>query len=260
MPLSDHKRSLTVFANNHLNGDPDHDYHITLKLEHSLRVLKNARIILEGESIVGRIAQLTTQASLFHDIGRFPQYARYGTFKDADSINHGRLGVLTLRNQEFPRGFSAKDQRLIRAAVGLHNVKEIRKDTPEPLATMAHVVRDADKIDIFSIILDHLDPTAESKPVVIHSLIHDPQHYSEEVYQTVLAEKTGDYGHLRYSNDFILLLIGWLFVLKYSTSIRLIAERGLIEQAFSILPKDDKILTLKDKSHAFMRYKIERTP
>ncbi len=58
-----------------------------------------------------------------------------------------------------------------------------------------------------------------------------------------------------YSNDFILLLIGWLFVLHYPTSVRLLAELGLIDQAFLILPKDNKIQALKEKSHIFMRYK-----
>jgi len=38
------------------------------------------------------------------------------------------------------------------------------------------------------------------------------------------------------------------------TSVRLIAERGLIEQAFSILPKDDKIQRLKENTLKFMHY------
>lgn len=260
MPLSDHQESLIAFANSHLNGKIDHDYHIKLKLEHSLRVCKNAKAIIAGEGITGHIANLATLAALFHDIGRFPQYTEFGTFKDAESINHGRLGVLTLRDQKLPHTASQKDLRLIRAATGLHNVKEIRVTTPQPLATIANIVRDADKIDIFSVILDHLDPEAQSKPVVIHSLIQDPQKYSDEVYQTTLAKKIGDYSLLRYSNDFILLLIGWLFVLHHPTSVQLIAERGLIEQAFSILPKDDNIQRLKEISHAFMHYKNTRTP
>jgi len=257
---ADHETSLTSFAKSHLNGDTDHDYHILLKLEHSLRVYENAKAILAGENITGHIAELTTLASLFHDIGRFPQYTQYGTFKDAESINHGRLGVLTLRDQELPHGVSDNDRRLIRAAIGLHNVKEVRDSTHQPLATMTNIVRDADKIDIFSVILDHLDPEADSKPVVIHSLIEDPIKYSDEVYQTALAGKTGDYSLLRYSNDFIILLIGWLFVLNYTSSVQLVANRGLIEHAFAILPKDKKIQALKEKSHTFMRYNIERTP
>ncbi|BDQ36489.1 HD family phosphohydrolase [Pseudodesulfovibrio nedwellii] len=260
MPLFDHQASLTAFANSHFKSEKDHDYHIKLKFEHSLRVCENAKAIVADEDITGHVASLATLAALFHDIGRFPQYTTYGTFKDAESINHGRLGVLTLRDQKLPHATSKKDLRLIRAAIGLHNVKAIRDTTPQPLATIANIVRDADKIDIFSVILDHLDPETESKPVVIHSLIQDQTKYSDEVYQTTLAGEIGDYSLLRYSNDFILLLIGWLFVLHYPTSVRLIAERGLIEQAFSILPKDDKIQTLNEKSHTFMRYKNTRTP
>nr|WP_321257453.1 HD domain-containing protein [uncultured Pseudodesulfovibrio sp.] len=260
MPLSDHQASLTAFANSHLNGEMDHDYHIRLKLEHSLRVYKNAKTIIADEGIPGHIANMATLAALFHDIGRFPQYSIYGTFKDAESINHGRLGVLTLRNLKLPYATPRKELRLIRAAIGLHNIKILRDTTPQPLATIANIVRDADKIDIFSVILDHLGPQAESKPVVIHSLIQDPTKYSDDVYQATLAGEIGDYNLLRYSNDFILLLIGWLFVLHYPTSVRLLAELGLIDQAFLILPKDNKIQALKEKSHIFMRYKNTRTP
>ena len=238
----------------HLTGDPEHDYHIQLKIDHALRVLDNARAILDGEKITGHVATLTLLAALYHDIGRFPQYSRYGTFKDMDSINHGRLGVLTLRELNLPAGLSRKDLRAVRATVALHNVKEIRPTTPAPLAGMVNVVRDADKLDIYPIVLDHLGKNSDSKPVVIHSLEDNPEAYSDAVFEAVVSQITCDYSLMRYSNDFILLITGWLFTLNFKTSIRLFAQSGLVEEAFSILPKDDKIKKLEEKIFTFMRY------
>jgi len=36
---------------------------------------------------------LAETMGLFHDIGRFKQYAVFGTFNDKISVNHARLGI-----------------------------------------------------------------------------------------------------------------------------------------------------------------------
>jgi len=260
MHLSHHVETFTAFASNHLTGNQKDDYLIQLKIDHSLRVLDNARAILDGENITGHTATLTLLAALYHDIGRFPQYAKYGTFKDEDSTNHGRLGVLALREMKLPGGLTTQDWRIIRAAVALHNVKDIRTGISDPLATMVNTVRDADKLDIYAIILDHLGEESDSKPVIIHSLEDNPERYSETVYEVVFSEKSCDYHLMRYANDFILLVTGWLFNLSFTTSIQLFAQRELIEQAFSLLPKDNKIQALENKVLNLMHYKSLSPP
>lgn len=259
MPLSRHVELFTDFAKGHLCGDADNDYHIRLKLDHSLRVLENAQTIIAEEGITGHTADLSVLASLYHDIGRFPQFTRYATFKDADSVNHGRMGVLTLRNLDLPDTVSSRDWKLVRAAVGLHNVKTVNPRTPPCLATMVNVTRDADKIDIYSVILAHLSLEDDPRRTVIHSLEDHPTKYSREVYETVLSETICEYGMLRYSNDFVLLLLGWLYMLNYNASVRLLAHRRLIEQAFSLLPKTKEIQLLEEKAHSFVHYKELRT-
>lgn len=254
MSLSRHVDAFTTFAASHLKNETIHDYHIQLKTDHSLRVLENGRVIIDGEGITGHTADLCLLASLYHDIGRFPQFSTYGTYKDADSTNHGRLGVLTLRDHALPDTVSQADWRTIRAAVGLHNVKTLNPRLPEKLATVTKVVRDADKIDIYPVIIDHLDGSPEERKVVIHHLEEAPDKYTDAVFDTVMAGEIGSYDSLHYANDFLLLTTGWIFTLNYATSIRMFAKSGLVERAFSILPKDEKIQTLKDKILKFMHY------
>ncbi len=145
MRLDEHKRLVRDFAEDHLRDDEAHDYHIRLKLEHSMRVLDNGLYILREEGITGRTADLATMATLYHDIGRFPQFDRWGTYRDADSVNHGRMGVLTLRRLDLGDDFTPRELRLIRAAVGLHNAKEVNPAMKDPLATLVQVTRDATK-------------------------------------------------------------------------------------------------------------------
>lgn len=255
MNLDSHVAAFTAFADSHLTGDEDHDYYIRLKREHSLRVLDNGREIVERENISGDEAELSILASLYHDIGRFPQFARFRTYKDRDSVNHGRMGVLTLRSLELPGDVDAAWWRLIRAAVGLHNAKTINPATNGCLRTMVDVVRDADKVDIFDVILDHLGDPDNPQKAVILSLEPHPTHYTDEVYRAVLSGAPCDYSGLKYGNDFILLLIGWIRSLSYTTSLRQLTRRGLVDKAFSLLPDDDRIHALKDGVNAYMLYK-----
>jgi hypothetical protein len=247
MPLSDHVRLVREFAEGHLTGENRRDYHIRLKLDHSMRVLDNGMAIIKGEGIDGRTADLAAMAALYHDIGRFPQFARYGTFKDAESINHGRMGVLTLRTLDLPGGFTHDEWRLIRAAVGLHNAKEVNPGLKGVLATMVNVARDADKVDIFGVILDHLSQPDSPDRVVVLQLEKHPTRYTPAVLDAVMSGGSCDYSLLRYDKDFLLLMTGWLFSLAYGTSARLLLDRGMVARTFGMLPKNDDISALKEK-------------
>jgi len=258
MDLDRHVAGFKTFADTHLSGEKTNDYNIRLKREHSLHVLANGRDIVRSEAISGRVSELAVLASLYHDIGRFPQFARFGTYKDADSVHHGRLGVLALRELALPGDVNAAEWRLIRAAVGLHNARAVNPATRGVLRTLVDVVRDADKVDIFAVILDHLSEHDNPQGVVIHHLEEHPTRYSESVLRTILAGEPCDYGSLRYSNDFILLMLGWMFSMTFPTSLDMLSRRGLVDKAFSLLPGDDRIKALEEKTHALIHYK--RTP
>ncbi|XXJ19953.1 HD domain-containing protein [Desulfovibrio caledoniensis] len=260
MFLSAHKQLLREFAESHLSGDATNDYHIRLKLDHSMRVLDNGLAIIGDEGITGRTGELAAMACLYHDIGRFPQFARWGTFKDADSINHGRMGVLTLRRLDLPGGFTDREWRIIKGAVGLHNAKEVNPGLKGDLATMVGVVRDADKVDIFAVILDHLSSPHTPDQVVIHRLEEHPTRYTPAVYDMVMSGGPCDYGLLRYDKDFLLLLTGWLFSLNHGTSARLLRERGLVARTFELLPDTDEIKALEEKVFRHLETKEAERP
>ncbi|MGE4192376.1 MAG: HD domain-containing protein [Pseudodesulfovibrio sp.] len=253
MRLHEHLRLVREFAEGHLRDDEDHDYHIRLKLEHSMRVLDNGVHILREEGITGRTADLATMAALYHDIGRFPQFDRWGTYRDADSVNHGRMGVLTLRRLDLGDDFTPRELRLIRAAVGLHNAKEVNPALRDPLATLVQVTRDADKADIFHVILDHLSQPHNPNRVVIHKLKEDPARFTPAVLETVSSGMTCDYASLRYANDFVLLIVGWVFSLSYRATERLLLSRGLVDKAFGLLPEDAGIDRLRTKVMAHLQ-------
>lgn len=253
MSLDAHVDILTSFAHSHFTGDPTRDAQIQLKITHSLEVLKNAERIIAGEGITGKSTHLCRLAALYHDIGRFPQFARYATFNDRESTNHGRLGVLTLRELNLPGHTSVNDWRIIRFAVAQHNLKEIRAGLPKALRTPTMLVRDADKLDIFRVMIEHFS-SDNPDPVVTHGFKDKPGEYTDAVYASVMEKKISDYRLIQCANDFKLLIIGWLFNLHFSTSLKLLIQNGTINRIFSFLPKDVKIQALEKKIDAFIRY------
>ncbi len=259
MDLAPHKKALVSFAENHLTGNDADDSNIRIKINHSLHVLENASQIVVGENILGHTADLCRLAALYHDIGRFPQFAQYQTFNDKESVNHGRLGVLTLRDFAMPTPLPEKDMRILRFAVGQHNLKTIRPTLPTHVAIPTQVTRDADKIDIFRVMLEHFS-SDNPDPRVTHGFVDIPGKYTREIYDTVMAEKPGDYALIQCANDFKLLLIGWLHDLHFATSIKILDQRKYINNIFSFLPEDENIRRLKEKTNHFIDYNLCKSP
>ena len=79
-----------------ISSDEKDRKNIELKIEHSLRVAENIVKISESLSLNANEVLLAEAVALFHDLGRFPQYALYKTFQDRKSVNHGLLGTKVL--------------------------------------------------------------------------------------------------------------------------------------------------------------------
>ena len=259
MPLGSHIEVFARFADSHLTGGED-DELILLKREHSLRVLENATAIVDNEPLDEDTARLCRLAALYHDIGRFPQFATYRTFNDRESANHGRLGVLALRKLDLPGNLPDRELRIIRFAVGQHNLKTVRSPLPPHLEHPLHVVRDADKLDIFNVMIDHFNSDSPNPLITFGMGKNLDGNYTDAVYESVILEQAGDYTLLRHSNDFLLLLVGWMFTLRYRTTLALVQQRGYLDGIFSLLPNDDKIRKLKEKVYAFVSYNLPDAP
>ena len=70
-----------------------------MKQEHTGRTCKEILELAEQLALDDRQKQIAEVVALFHDVGRFPQFAEYRTFNDAQSIDHSHLGVEILRRE-----------------------------------------------------------------------------------------------------------------------------------------------------------------
>ena len=140
------------------------DIKIKLKIDHTYRVADIASRIAVS---VGENPDFSWFLGLLHDIGRFEQLTQYGTFKDAESVDHAELGADILFKdgliESFPTAFSlfskvcqdeADDRLIAETAIRLHNKLSLPGGLDEKTLLYCKILRDADKADIFRVLTD----------------------------------------------------------------------------------------------------------
>lgn len=238
--LDEHKRRLAAFAAEHRALVVQGPENVDLKLDHSLRVFEEA--VAVAASLVPDLApgseleRAVHLAALYHDMGRFPQYLRWGTFNDRKSEDHGRLGVRAIRKAGVLDGQPERVRKVALSAVILHNRRSLPPHLPPDVDLAARVVRDADKLDIYPVMLAHLEPGGPDNGVVTLGLERDPEAYTPEILEQVQGRDLCEYALMRYQNDFKLLVLSWVYDLNFPATRRAVAERGYVERLAAALP------------------------
>ena len=201
-----------------------------LKVDHSRRVVAYAERIMAAENWPEAPRLLGRACALLHDVGRFSQYADFGSFEDNKSINHAARGVEVLRAAGVLDALPAKDRDEILVAVACHNMRELSPALAPEHAALAHLVRDADKLDIFHIFEETIrQGHLEDHPEIAWSL---PERGSAnpEILAAVSAGQTVDYHLIRSLCDFVLIQVGWLNgCLHYDATVALAYESQALE-------------------------------
>ncbi len=191
---------------------------IDLKIKHTFRVLQYARRIVEGEDFPLHLRRACLLAALYHDVARFEQYLNYHTFRDKESIDHGRLGVVILKREKRMAMELSPIPHIVFSAVGLHNRFALPQNLPEDIRLACLVVRDADKLDILRIMDTHLSGQKPYNPTVVLRLPDISDLASPAVMAAVMENRIAAYSDLQSVNDFRLLLGSWLHDMHFPAS------------------------------------------
>ena len=127
------------------------------KVAHTRRVAENCERIAESLGMDGDSVDFAWFLGLLHDIGRFEQVRRYGTFVDSVSVDHARFGADLLFKEGLIDRFPAENLSqtwlgILETAIRLHNQLALPDDLDEVTRRFCELIRDADKIDIFRVV------------------------------------------------------------------------------------------------------------
>jgi hypothetical protein len=212
-----------------------------LKLAHSRRVAVEARGLAAELGWDREDVNAAEALGWLHDTGRFSQLAEFGTFRDAQSVNHALRGHQVLSHGGILHNCGAKRARQILDGVLHHNVLRIPDDVHPDSLAFVRLIRDADKLDIFHVFSDAiLNNRFADYPEIVHGVDLKGQP-SPELLLELRAGKVASYRLIRSLDDWKLLQISWAYDLYYVPTCRRVLERGVISQLAELLPDTPEI-------------------
>ena len=209
---------------------------ISLKEKHTEHVCENMILLGKASGLSDEEMVLTETMALFHDVGRFKQYAIYGTFKDVDSENHALLGLRELAAHNVLEICTKDERKWILKAIANHNAITIPEKENGKSLFFSRLLRDADKLDIWRVFIDYYNTRDEQPNPVVEFGLPDDSSFSPQVLSAFSEERFVLFKDLRTVNDFKLLLLSWVFDLNFSFSFQLVKDRRYIEKIEAILP------------------------
>lgn len=249
----DRKRALAAFDAYTANYDRT-DEKIKLKVNHTYRVAALCERIGRSVGLEGQELDLAWVIGLLHDVGRFEQLRRYGTFVDADSIDHAQFGADILFLDGEIANYLSEDTpgdmlALMETAVRSHSLYRIAEDLDERTKMYCHILRDADKIDIMRVNVDV--PLTAIYNTTTEAL------KNSEVSEAVLASFEEEHATLRGLKktpvDYVAGHISLVFELVYPISVRIVSEQGYLDRLLHFKSDCEKT----QEQFAWMRARVQ---
>jgi len=98
-PLDSFKRWFDAYTSRFFNEDEYVNAHLRVKREHTRRTCEEILLLADRLALDDHQKRVAETIALFHDVGRFPQFAEYRTYNDGRSVDHARLGIEVLRRE-----------------------------------------------------------------------------------------------------------------------------------------------------------------
>jgi len=222
----------------YLDIDEEGARNIRLKIEHTRKVCEAMELLSAGEALSLKDSRIASAVALLHDVGRFPQYLRWRTFRDDDSDNHARMAIDVIREENLLDALVQGEQLLIEEAIRFHNMLQTPKLVKSPTRLFINLIRDADKIDIWRVFTELLDLPVEKRASAATLGFADlPDAVTDECVRTLATGSVVQLKDVRVLNDFKILQISWVYDLNFRSSRRLLLERGHIPALAASLPE-----------------------
>lgn len=235
------------------------DEKIRLKVVHTVRVAEISERIAASLGLSQRDVDLAWAAGMLHDIGRFEQVKRYGTFRDALSVDHAKFGADLLFRGGLLTAFGGDDMEeeerdILETSIRQHNRYRTDPDLSERQTMFCDILRDADKIDIIRV-------NIESTPEAVYGVSGTElrcstvtpavmENFRQEVCVSRDIRKT--------PADSLLGHISFMFELVYPESVRIAREQGYIYELLGFGSKDPQTAELFREINDIVRNHFEK--
>jgi putative nucleotidyltransferase with HDIG domain len=228
---------------------------ILLKYNHTLRVANNAKNLALSLGLTDEDVYLATIIGYLHDIARFSQWDRFKTFNDNKSFDHGNVGAEILFKDNLIENFNIdkKYYKAIEFAIVNHNKFEINeKDITnngkldKNLLLQAKIIRDADKLDIFS------DITKGQLPVTTATFTQTG--LTNEVYMFFKNKQSVNHKYVKTTIDRAVAQLAMTYDLNFDYSKNFVKNLNYSQNLYNIYKKSLNNSDVKTLTDIFRDY------
>lgn len=234
------------------------DAKIVLEIEHMYKTSENAKWLAKCMKISKEDIELAQFIGLLHNIGKLEQIKEYQTLIDKDSINHAEYGVKILFENGTIREFvdSEEDNMIIKSAILNHNKAKLDNINNDKELLHCKILRDADKLDIFNMVLTNKLETT-----------YPLDNYNKERISDVVKKEFKENHLVSYKNiktcaDLVAMQIALVFDMNFLYSIEKVNNENYIEKLIKKFDSQDKetiqdLNELKDIAEKYIQEKIK---
>ena len=257
--LDNFRRWFDSYTNRFFGDDECVNAHLQMKQEHTGRTCQEIRELAGQLALDDRQKQIAEVVALFHDVGRFPQFAEYHTFNDARSVDHSHLGVEILRQEGILDVLQREERQWVETAIEHHGRKLLPAHLNGQALLFAKLIRDADKLDIYRVVL-RLYRQYRADPAAFPWKLELPDEptYSAEVLEAAMNGTPVEYSMLHTLNDMMLCKLGWVHDMNFAASLARLRELGFLEQVLSLLPATPEIERLGEKTLSYVDARVHQ--
>lgn len=214
---------------------------LELKREHSLRVSADAADISCDLRYNNGDLRTARTLGLFHDIGRFSQYAGYQTFRDDRSINHGHRGAEVMEACPALAACATSDHNRIIAGIRHHNRMHLPDGLDSDILEYVKIVRDADKLDIFQVLFNAWKNRDlwHSPDISLNVDLNGP--INPQALDEIRRKRTISAFNMTSLADFFLLQLSWIYHINFRPTHERLLQRSVIEHIAEVLPSTAEI-------------------
>jgi putative nucleotidyltransferase with HDIG domain len=208
---------------------------------HSLRVVANTLLLSNTVLQSDEDKRIAEVNALFHDLGRAALIAEGTESPTNIQRDHAVLSAKLIQKMDFFAKVPVEAQSIILKSIENHNKLKLPKLDNEQQTLFAHLLRDADKLDIYESSYRFFKEKMGIQPIMTFDLVNSAE-VSEKIIKSIMAGKTAAVEDMRTMNDYKLLLISMAFDLNFKYSFRLLSEKQYIQKIYETLPKRDQII------------------
>jgi putative nucleotidyltransferase with HDIG domain len=244
------------YTRSFLNGDTRLEDAVRLKYDHTRRVCTEMEALCKSIALDEHSGTLALTAALLHDIWRFEQFRQYRTFSDKQSKDHAGMGVKLIEEFNLLDRYDPVDADDVKKAIRHHNAVAVPPELNDAQSLLCRLLRDADKLDIYNIVLDYYIKPDPDRKETVQVGFADGDGVTPEVCDSIRTGKPVLYEQVRTLADFKMIQAGWIYDLNFPHSFRCVYQRGYLNRLRKELPGTPEVSRALDTVERYLSARI----